>query len=119
MVPGPWHEAVVTVWDRPAVMDRLGGDPDLLAEIVDLLLEDLPPRVAELLRTEPPEATRKLAHGLKGALANVGGDAAAAAMFALERAAIEGRLADLPPLRERANLAWRELEHTLRTWRQA
>ncbi len=105
------------VWDRSAVMDRLGDDADLVAEIVDLVLEDAPPRFAALGSATSPEAIRGIAHALKGCIANIGGDAAAEALLALEQAAAQARTGEFAGLRDRAEETWKALESELRAWR--
>lgn len=105
------------VWDQAAMMERLGDDAELMVEIVDLLLEDIPLRLAELRAATTPDAVRRAAHAIKGAVANVGGDAAAAAMLAVEHAAAQGRMEDLLGLRAHAETAWQTLQTTLTAWR--
>src|SRR5437773_11941113 len=45
----PPANALAPAWlDREAMMERLGGDADLFADVVDLFLEDCPPHVAAI-----------------------------------------------------------------------
>ncbi|WPL15469.1 Sensory/regulatory protein RpfC [Thiorhodovibrio winogradskyi] len=85
----------------PAVLDwnsllaRLGGDAEDARMLLDLFMEDQPPKIAALVaalgRGDSSEA-RRLAHALRGAAANLGADALAAVADVIEHAA-----ADAPP----------------------
>ncbi|PYR25195.1 MAG: hypothetical protein DMF92_21010, partial [Acidobacteria bacterium] len=45
----PPANALAPAWlDREAMMERLGGDADLFADVVDFFLEDCPPHVAAI-----------------------------------------------------------------------
>ena len=58
------------------LMDRLGGDTELLAEVIGLFLDGLPqaPRRHQGRgRAAATEHVRSTAHALKGAAANIGG----------------------------------------------
>jgi HPt (histidine-containing phosphotransfer) domain-containing protein len=69
-------------------------DPELMREIMDSLLEDTQnqiARIAAAITAENGDLCRRLAHSSKGACANVGANAAAAALLDMERAAETGR----------------------------
>ena len=86
-----------------AVLARVGGDRQLLAEIARLFIEDAPRHldaIARGLESGNSEALRRAAHGLKGAAANF--DAQAVVALARELEEI-GRAGDL-------NLATRPLD---------
>ncbi|MEN9676837.1 MAG: hypothetical protein RIS76_2733, partial [Verrucomicrobiota bacterium] len=81
---------------------RVPGQPDPVAELVDLFVADLPPRL-EALRTAVAEgqtaAIKAAAHTLKGSASNMGGRRLAAACAAVESAAAApGALTDCTPL---------------------
>lgn len=81
--------------DKTAVLDRVGGDVELLKEIVDLFLETCPgllEEIREALRKGDPESMEKAAHSLKGSVSNFGAESAAAAALRIERM---GRSRDL------------------------
>jgi two-component system, sensor histidine kinase and response regulator len=91
--------------DRAAVMERLGGDVDLFADVIGLFLEDCPPRVAAIkaaIDGRDAEALRAAAHVLKGVAANLSAAGLFEAAQTLERLGAESRL-------EPAEAAWRRL----------
>jgi two-component system sensor histidine kinase/response regulator len=91
--------------DRAAVMERLGGDADLFADVIGLFLEDCPPRVAAIkaaIDGRDAEALRAAAHVLKGVAANLSAAGLFEAAQTLERLGAESRL-------EPAEAAWRKL----------
>ncbi len=83
------------VFDIPAMMDRLGGDQDLARELIWGFLEDLPKQISALRgyleAGDAPNAVRQ-AHTVKGASANMGGEALSAVALEMETAAKNGRL---------------------------
>jgi two-component system sensor histidine kinase/response regulator len=99
-------------------LERVGGDRGLLREIAQLLLQDAPPRVEALHAAQSAgdlAATLRLAHALKGAVANLGGLSMAEALQKVEQAAASepGALAERTA---RAVGAWQALEPQLRKW---
>ncbi|MBW2459485.1 MAG: response regulator, partial [Deltaproteobacteria bacterium] len=104
---GPRAEegSALLVFDRAAFLGRLMDDEELAQVVVAGFLEDIPRRI-EALRGfldagDAPGATHQ-AHTIKGAAANVGGDALRAVAFELEGAGKAGDLvtikASLPAL---------------------
>ena len=93
------------VFDRAGMMARLMDDEDLARTVTEGFLDDIP-RQIEALRGyleagDAPGAERQ-AHTIKGASANVGGEALRAVAFEMEKAgkagdldAVEARMADL------------------------
>jgi HPt (histidine-containing phosphotransfer) domain-containing protein len=79
--------------DRAAALVNVGGDEELLVEIIDLYLEDSP-RVRETLRaaaaTGDSEGVWKAAHRLKGSVGSLSAQPAFDAARALETAGREG-----------------------------
>lgn len=91
------HDAV----DLPAVMERLGGDEELLRELAALYVEDegrLLAAMAEAIERGDADALRRAAHTLKGAVSNFCAPRAHAAAQALETAGRDGQLAAAPAL---------------------
>jgi HPt (histidine-containing phosphotransfer) domain-containing protein len=81
--------------DHAGLLDRMGGDEDLLREITGLFLEEYPTLVAQIdagLVHLDPKQVEFAAHTLKGAVANFGMDAPTEAAYQLEQL---GRRADL------------------------
>jgi len=63
------------------------GQPDLVTELIDVFLEDLPGRLAAVrsaVDLRDPKAIRSAAHALKGAAASIGAARLAAACATLE-----------------------------------
>lgn len=86
------------------------GEPDFVAELIGLYLEDAPRKLSlmrEAARAADAAALRRAAHGLKGSSASLGAFGVAAACAELERACREDCSGQTPALL--ARLA-RELE---------
>ena len=91
--------------NRSELTDRLGGDADLVAEVLGLFLKDCPQRLAAIkaaVDEKNPEAIRTTAHSLKGAAGVISASALFEAAQTLERVGAEKRL-------EAAQAAWRVL----------
>lgn len=85
--------------NREEALERLGGDTELLREIVGMFLEDCPALLVEIGRAveacDAPEIQRT-AHGMKGALGNFAANRAVAAAYDLEQIGGEGRVEHAP-----------------------
>ncbi|MCX6557314.1 MAG: PAS domain S-box protein [Candidatus Aminicenantes bacterium] len=89
------------VFDRRAFVDRLSGDLDLVKEITDAFLQDMPEQIHMLKRhigRGNVKAAGLQAHAIKGAAANVGGLALSVTAMALEKAAQAKRLDEVTAL---------------------
>ncbi|MDD5309545.1 MAG: response regulator [Deltaproteobacteria bacterium] len=99
--------AAVPVFDRGSLRERLMGDDDLVEAIVAGFLQDMPGQVdalAELVSRKEAIPAGRQAHKIKGAAANVGGEALRAVALAMEEAGGAGdveTLAGLMPDLER------------------
>ena len=98
-VSGP-GETVTEVVDWSAALRNVGGDPELLSEIVQVALNELTPllentRVA--IQAHDTEALNRAAHSLKGALVFLGDTLAGQRAQILEETARGGELADIQP----------------------
>jgi CheY-like chemotaxis protein len=105
----------VEAFDRQALMDRLDGDRELLAEIVGLFLETAPRLLAEVktaLGRGDGTALERAAHALKGAVANFGARAAMEAAQRMEQRAGQKDAAG-------ARAAWAPLEKEMARLRKA
>ncbi|MGE0445794.1 MAG: Hpt domain-containing protein [Vicinamibacterales bacterium] len=81
---------------RAELLEMVGGDTEVLREIVGLFLEDVPMRLAalsEALHEGDLTATYRAAHTLKGAAGNFGVPAIMQAALAVEQQAKGGDLA--------------------------
>ncbi len=88
--------------DQAAALEHVDGMADVLAEIIGLFMEDYLPASQEMEQAfmlGELEKVSFLAHRLKGSLANLGADDAAASAADLERSARNGEL-------ESAEKAW-------------
>ncbi len=66
------------VFDKADLFNRLMGDEDLAKEVIELFLDDLPPKLIAIkeafIKSDAPQL-RRLAHTVKGAAANIGAGA--------------------------------------------
>jgi HPt (histidine-containing phosphotransfer) domain-containing protein len=84
IVKGATH---LPVLDLEGALARLDGDKQLFAEMVSILLEDMPPLVAKVrdaVAADDAAAIRAHAHALAGLLAGCGGERASRMARALE-----------------------------------
>jgi PAS domain S-box-containing protein len=89
------------ICDTDDTLARFGGDPTMLDAVFEIFIESAPEVRSLLARafdSQQPPAIRREAHAVKGAAANIGALALQAAAFALETAAAENRLAEIPAL---------------------
>ena len=97
-------------WSRAEVLDRLGGDEELLQELCQIFLKESP-RLMEKLRqgmaSGDAEAVQRAAHSLKGEVSYL---AAKGASQAARRLEDMGRERDLSAVSEAIRLMERELD---------
>jgi CheY-like chemotaxis protein len=89
--PAPAGAAV----DRGAALHLMGGDEQLLADVIRLFLADCPVRLAAIktaIDRRDAEQIRREAHGLKGASGNLAATALVDAAKRLEKVAADSRL---------------------------
>jgi HPt (histidine-containing phosphotransfer) domain-containing protein len=101
----------LNVFDVADVLQRLGGDEQLLVRVIDLFLEDCPVRltaIREAVDARSPERIRTEAHALRGSAANLSTPGLVEAARSLEQIGAEGRL-------EAAEAAWERLSEEART----
>ncbi len=87
----------LSVFDRAAALDRVGGDLELLIELAGMFMEDYPQILAEIesaLRNGDSDALSASAHTLKGAVGNFSAQNAYDAAFALEQIGRSGDLSE-------------------------
>jgi two-component system sensor histidine kinase/response regulator len=83
-------EVLEAAFDRTALLERVEGDEELLAEIVRLFLDELPRALEELKvagKLDDLKALGRAAHKLRGALGNLCAAPATAAALKLEQSA--------------------------------
>jgi HPt (histidine-containing phosphotransfer) domain-containing protein len=81
--------------DQDALMERVAGDPDFLATMVDIFVADAPTRLDAIragLQQADAHVVERAAHSLKGALATMAADTAAAEALRLEQLGRSGSL---------------------------
>src|SRR4030095_15291842 len=81
--------------DEEALLERVSGDPEFLATMVDIFVADAPTRLDAIragVHQSDPHGVERAAHSLKGALATMAADAAAAEAFRLEQLGRSGSL---------------------------
>jgi CheY-like chemotaxis protein len=104
--PSPAAEPIAhPAIDRGTMLDRLGGDPELFNEVIQLFLEDCPVRLAAIkaaVDAKDREQIRLTAHALKGAAGNLSVGGLFEAAHTLERLGADGRMDAIPA-------AWRQL----------
>jgi CheY-like chemotaxis protein len=92
-------------FNKTELIDRLGGDADLVGEVIRLFLDDCPKRLSAInaaVEQRDPELIRTTAHALKGAAGTIAAAAVFEAAQTLERIGAEKRL-------NAADAAWRVL----------
>ena len=97
--------AAPVAFDEDALRQRLGGDDQLMTDVIKLFLEDLPARLAEIreaVNSRNANALRDAAHALKGSAGNLSAGGVFEAARVLERIGAESRL-------DAAEAAWRWL----------
>jgi len=82
------------VFDRAGFLERVMGDEEIAEQIVEVFLDDIPKQIESLkqaLEASDPETFHRVVHGIKGAAANVGGEALCELAAQVEKACKEGR----------------------------
>lgn len=82
--------------DRVALLDRVGGDEDLLREITGIFLEEYPSLIRDIQAAYAAGDAKRLeraAHSLKGSVSNFGAEAATQAAYKLETIGRKGEFA--------------------------
>lgn len=91
----------IPVVDKPACLERLGGDDELYQEILSLYIEDAPNLIKELKKEicqDSLSVAERHAHSLKSASANVGAERLRATALEMELNANKGIREELKPL---------------------
>ncbi len=89
------------VFDKKAMMERLMGDEEMTKNILKVFLQDIPEQIKTLwnyLEKGDITSSERQAHSIKGASANIGGEALRTVAFKMEMAAKVGDLAELKRL---------------------
>ena len=103
--------------DFKALLNRVGGDRDLLREMMEIFLEEMPLRFAEIdaaIRAADQKALEQAAHSLKGSIGYFSGTEAFDAARAMVENARQGLMDDMPGLFERLARAGAVLEDEIK-----
>ena len=79
---------VVRQFNRDLMLERLGGDEELMREVVDLFVSECPGMLAETekaVASADADLIKRAAHTLKGALLNIAAEPAADVARKLEQ----------------------------------
>jgi signal transduction histidine kinase/CheY-like chemotaxis protein len=115
--PLPASEPALVPFDRPAVLERLDGDEQLLEDLIGLFLDDAPLLVRSMrtaIDTGDAASLRGAAHRLKGAAGNLGANEVAEHARALEALADRGVPTDAAGEWEALDQAAKRLRDLLR-----
>jgi len=107
--PAPPSPAPTHCWvEREQLLERLGGDVELLGELVELFRYDTPPRLSQLrgaLAAGDAAAFSRAAHGIKSGVSNFCVPEVTALLAALEnngrRGSLEGAAAGVEAVTQR------------------
>jgi HPt (histidine-containing phosphotransfer) domain-containing protein len=108
-------------FDPAIALEHLDGDQSLLTELVDLLLEDCPRRIAEVyaaIAGEHADALHLAAHTIKGSLRAVKADSAVEAAGRLEQLAANRVWDEIPGAADRLESAANRLLCAMTEWRR-
>jgi len=89
-------ESQTKAFDVAALRQRLSGDDALMSEVMEVFLEDLPNRLADIqdaVTSRDPVKLRAAAHALRGAAGNLSAGRLFEAATVLERVGAESRMA--------------------------
>mgnify|MGYP001181036242 CR=1 FL=1 len=112
------EEAAVStaVLDRCVALEHVGGDTELLRELIDVFLQDCPrmmEEAREALGAGDLLKLKRAAHSLKGAAGILGGKLVFEAALRLETIAHQGELSQAEPAWEALRQALEQLRHAL------
>jgi len=108
----------VSAWDRNVLLERLMGDEELVAQLVEAAHDDLPCQVSKLkdsLAAADITTSERQAHTIKGAAANIGAEPLRNVAERTEKAARQGYLESC---REALPVLEQEFEHLRREMEQ-
>jgi two-component system sensor histidine kinase/response regulator len=92
-------EAQLRQLDESLALSRVGGDVELLKEVVELFLDDYPStfeKIKGAVASHDASALEHHAHSLKGSVSTFGANRAFEAAFTLEKQGRSGDLSEAP-----------------------
>ena len=108
---------IASPFDRAAVLENLGGDEELLAQLAEVFVADWPESRSQLLgalEARDAAGLQAAAHAIKGAVSNFAAEKATTAAKAVELAGKAGDLGDAARLVAEAVDAVEEVVAALR-----
>ena len=102
--------------DRVSLLDRVGGDEDLLREITSIFLAEYPELLRSIedgLAAGDAQRVERAAHSLKGSVANFGADSATQAAYRMETIGRKGSLTEAPEAYEELISQFQRLQPVL------
>lgn len=109
--------AATFVLDKASILERLGGDEDIYAMMVDMYLDDVESNCSALAAAfsgGDVKALQREAHTIKGLLATFSDDAGAAEALVIEKSAQAGELDSLAAAITELQARLREVADVLR-----
>lgn len=109
--------AAAFVMNRSLVLERLGGDEEILSLMIDMYLQDVENNCAALAAAAcsgDPAAMQREAHTIKGLLATLSDDAGSDEAMQLEMKAKRGEMGDARPAAEALQTRLRQVAEVLR-----
>ena len=106
-----------TIIDQQELMERIGGDMELLEELLELFEEDYPELLASIqhaIEIQDGESLKRSAHTLKGAVGNFAALKAHALAFELEKKGEAGDFSDASTLLTQLESAIHEFKNALK-----
>jgi HPt (histidine-containing phosphotransfer) domain-containing protein len=103
-------------FDREEMLERLGGDSELLTDVLVVFLEECPRMMQEIrcaVDQGDPLSVRRTAHSIKGALLNISAAPAAAEATHLEQLGNEERLGETVSVLDQLQVEIDRLEQVL------
>jgi HPt (histidine-containing phosphotransfer) domain-containing protein len=110
------HHTDAVPFDREEMLERLGGDKELLVDVVGVFLEECPRMLQEIedaFGSKDVDLLRRAAHSMKGACLNLSAGPAAEEAKQLELLAAESRLDGTEHALERLRVAVERLQRVL------
>jgi signal transduction histidine kinase/DNA-binding response OmpR family regulator/HPt (histidine-containing phosphotransfer) domain-containing protein len=92
-LPEPTIDKQTLVYDRDGFLERMMGDAEMVQMIIGVFLEDIPKQIESFrtsLEAGDKETIERIAHSIKGAAANVGGEALRELAAKIEKACKNG-----------------------------
>ena len=107
----------VAVWDRAVLLERMSGDEELEKRMLGSFLTYMPQQIVALrkiVESEDVVAATRQSHSIKGAAANVGGEAMRLVAAAMESSGHEGNLAGIQTRLDKLERVYAKLQEAVR-----